>query len=45
MSITKSKLLILSTLCSVIKSLDKTKLEIDEIPDFAVDVIPVSEKF
>ena len=35
----------LSTLCSVIKSLDKTKLEIDEIPDFAVDVIPVSEKF
>ena len=42
---TKSKLLILSTLCSVIKSLDKTKLEIDDIPDTAVDVIPVSEKF
>ena len=44
-SITKSRLLIVSTRFSVIKSLDNTKLETDDIPDVAVDVIPVSEKF
>ena len=45
MSITKSRLLIVSTLFSVIKSLDNIKLEIDDIPEVAVDVIPVSAKF
>ena len=44
-SITKSRLLIVSTLFSVIKSLDNIKLEIDDIPEVAVDVIPVSAKF
>ena len=44
-SIAKSMLLIVSTLFSVIKSLDNTKAETDDIPEAAVDVIPVSEKF
>ena len=38
-------LLIVSTLFSVIKSLDNTKAETDDIPEAAVDVISVSEKF
>ena len=44
-SIAKSMLLIVSTLFSVIKSLDNTKAETDDIPEAAVDVISVSEKF
>ena len=38
-------LLIVSTLFSVIKSLDSTKAETDDIPEAAVDFTSVSEKF
>ena len=44
-STAKSKLLIVSTLSSVIKSLLMNKTPSELIPDLAVEVIPVSAKF
>ena len=44
-STARSKLLIVSTLLSVIRSLANIITDAVEIPDLAVEVIPVSAKF